>query len=71
MKSIYAEKDYCPNCWGKQEYQGKIVEAAEKANVDLNNIEEQRGWIQAYAAKHLQQLKLRKDDGKTCSVCKS
>ena len=69
-KSFDQPEGYCPNCWGKQEYQNEIYEAAEKANVNLNNIDLKRGWIQAYAAKHLQKLKLvNKDNKLVCLTC--
>jgi hypothetical protein len=63
---------YCPNCWGYQEYQGKIYDAAEKANVDLNNVEKVKGWIQGYAEKNFQGLKFEKRNGvDTCPACVS
>jgi hypothetical protein len=69
---INTEEGYCPNCWGKQEYQNEIYAAAEKANIDLNNIDLKRGWIQAYAARYLQALKLIDKDGeKVCLTCKA
>jgi len=61
---------YCPNCWGYQEYQGKIYDAAKLENIDLNNIEKLKGWIQAYAAKNLDGIRLRKKNGvDTCLAC--
>jgi len=61
---------YCPNCWGYQEYQGKIFSAAKKENVDLNNVGKIKGWIQAYAAKHFESIKLVKRNGMdTCPAC--
>ena len=57
---------FCPNCWGRQEYQDQIIEAAEKQNVDLKNIDQKKGWIQAYAEKNLTGLKL---ESGSCPVC--
>lgn len=39
-----------PNGWGRQNYQGKANKAEYNDRVDLNNIKNKRGWIQAYAA---------------------
>lgn len=69
--SIEAPEEYCPNCWGKQEYGGQFYEALVNENIDLNNVEEKKGWIQAYAARHLEGIKL-KTTGQvnTCPSCK-
>ena len=62
----------CPNCWGKQEYEGKFLEASRKENIDLNNINEKTGWINAYAVEHFEGIKLREEDGAmVCPACKS
>lgn len=65
-------KGYCPNCWGKQEYGGKFYEAIAKENIDLNNINERKGWIQAYAAEYLEGIKLQKTESGVyeCPTCK-
>jgi len=64
-------KEYCPNCWGRQEYAGDFMEAIHKEHIDLNNVDKKRGWIQAYAAEYLEGIKL-KDSQKVldCDVCK-
>lgn len=64
---------FCPNCWGKQEYGGKFYEAIEKEQIDLNNVNERKGWIQAYAAEHLEGIKLQKTEKGIyeCQICKS
>ncbi len=61
---------YCPNCWGTQEYQNQIVDAAKKDNIDLNNICVKKGWIQAYAAQHLTGLRVQSNANKSgCLNC--
>lgn len=61
---------YCPNCWGKQEFQNEIKEAAVKRKIDLNNVDKKLGWIQGYAAKYLTGIKLKKDEQtKKCPTC--
>jgi len=62
---------FCPNCWGRNEYGGKFYEALKNENIDINNINEKKGWIQDYADKHLAGLQLKQtDDGTICSTCK-
>lgn len=74
LKSIFSKKieaapGYCPNCWGRQEYQNQIKSAARKEQIDLNNLDQKIGWIQAYAAKNLNPIKLIDANGK--SICKN
>lgn len=44
----------CPNCWGEQEYQGRFWESTQNAHIDLNNILQKKGWIQAYIARYFE-----------------
>ncbi|MCB9315680.1 MAG: hypothetical protein H6569_06050 [Lewinellaceae bacterium] len=47
----------CPNSWGRQEYEGIYLEAASKSeHIDLNNIVQKKGWIQAYVEKYFEGL---------------
>ncbi len=74
LKSLFSKKvasipGYCPNCWGRQEYQDQITIAARNEKIDLNNINQKMGWIQAYAAKNLNTIRLIDANGK--SICKS
>jgi hypothetical protein len=69
--SIEAPDDYCPNCWGKQEYGGQFYEAIKNADVDIHQKNPQIGWIQEYADKHLSGIKLQqKEDVYVCPKCK-
>ena len=66
-----APQGYCPNCWGTQEYEGKFFEAMKNNNVDLDNLKEKKGWIQAYALEHFETIKLKEEDkGLVCPSCK-
>lgn len=63
-------EDLCPNCWGSQEYEGNFYEAIKSEGIDTNNIEQKKGWIQAYAEKHLTGIQLKKKGNKLiCQVC--
>jgi len=70
-KKVEAPDGYCPNCWGRQEYSGEFYEAVLEEKIDLNNINKKKGWIQEYAAKHLEGIKLNRTHGiAECSACK-
>lgn len=48
----------CPNCWGRQEYNGKFYEAIQHEQIDLNNVDDKRGWIQGFVAQNLEGIQL-------------
>ncbi|MFY0654793.1 MAG: hypothetical protein JXQ96_22365 [Cyclobacteriaceae bacterium] len=61
---------YCPNCWGRQEYGGQFFESIKTEGINTNNIEEKKGWIQAYAEKHLTGIQLNVNDAQlVCNNC--
>lgn len=69
-KSNETPEGYCPNCWGRQEYQGKFFEAVKREGVDTQNISEKRGWIQAYAERHLSGITLSNaEPNNVCASC--
>jgi len=43
----------CPNCWGRQEYEGEYSAPACELRIDLHNIDQRKGWIVAYATRKL------------------
>jgi len=62
---------FCPNCWGRQEYGGKLYEAIKNENVDIETLSSKKGWIQEYADKHLGAIQLKyEDDMLVCRKCK-
>lgn len=70
-QNIETSDNYCPNCWGRQEYAGKLYQAIEQEAIDLNNITAKKGWIQAYAANHLEGIRLQpKGNALECQTCK-
>jgi len=63
-------ESFCPNCWGRQEYEGEFKEAAKEAEITLTNIDQKKGWIDAYASKNLYGIKLEKKGNKiVCPTC--
>ena len=54
---------YCPNCWGKQEYGGNFFKAVKNQIVDINKVNDHRGWIQDYADKNLSSIELHHHKG--------
>lgn len=65
-----APENLCPNCWGRQEYQGKFFEAVKREGIDTQNLTEKKGWVQAYAEQHLSGIELVKSEQhKTCASC--
>ena len=66
-----APEGICPNCWGKQEYGGKFYTAVKNHGLNINQADDERGWIQDYADKYLLGISLTKHDGyNMCSKCK-
>lgn len=66
-----APEGYCPNCWGEQMYEGRFREKLKQEQIDLNNINDKRGWIQGYSAQHLEGIKLKEsNDLFECPSCK-
>ena len=62
---------YCPNCWGYQEYEGKLRDTLHNEHIDLNNLKEKRGWIQEHVIKNFDGIKLEEsEDLFTCPNCK-
>ena len=61
----------CPNCWGRQEYEGKFLDAVYQEGVDTNSANEKKGWIQAYAEENLMGITLKDEDQMlVCPSCK-
>ena len=70
-EEVDAPEGFCPNCWGRLEYEGEFHEAMMAEGIDTNNIEEKKGWIQAYTEKNLTGIRLLKKDALLiCNLCK-
>lgn len=59
--------DECPNCWGKQQYDGKVHEVRSREHIDLNNANRKLGWIEAYVIKHFEGIGVRLRKGRKVS----
>lgn len=63
----------CPNCWGRQEYEGKYIAMAKDRQIDINNHDSTatKAFIQEFVTTHLDGIRLVKD-GNTfvCPSCK-
>jgi hypothetical protein len=72
LKKNEAPEDLCPNCWGREEYGGKFYEVLKNKNVDINTAHHELGWIQDYAVKHFEPIKLDSSnkDNIVCKQCK-
>lgn len=63
----------CPNCWGRQEYNGQFYLAIQHEQIDLNNVDEKRGWIQGFVSQNIEGIALHKHpetQDMVCSKCK-
>lgn len=64
------DDDFCPNCWGRQEYGGAFYNAVKAEGINTKNINQKKGWIQAYVEKHLTGIKLKVVDAQlACNSC--
>ena len=61
----------CVNCWGHQEYDGKIRSIARDRQVDINNGVERDAFIQAFVIQHVDGIRLQNTgSGLVCPSCK-
>lgn len=61
---------FCPNCWGRLEYGGEFYKAVIEEDINLNNIEEHKGWIQALASQYAFGIELKKKGPEwECELC--
>ena len=66
------EQNLCPNCWGKQTYDGQFrqfVIDQSKAN-DGTGKKKPKAFIQQFVENHVTGIKLKKDNGQlNCPAC--
>ncbi|GAB5555254.1 MAG: hypothetical protein Sapg2KO_48450 [Saprospiraceae bacterium] len=61
----------CPNCWGREEYGGHFYARVKQENLDINNLESNVGWVQAYANKYLAGIALKRTGNGEALVCET
>jgi hypothetical protein len=63
---------YCPNCWGKQEYDKQIRELYRDKQVEVNNHEANYAFIQDFIVTYLDGIHLKRgNNGLECPTCKT
>lgn len=68
-KDIVPE-DFCPNCWGTQEYDDTIRELYKDKQIDVNNREAQHTFIQEFVVERIKGIQLKKgNNGLECPTC--
>lgn len=58
----------CPNCWGRQQYNGTFREAARDRQIDRENGRDQKAFIRAFVEKHIDGI-TPADEGGACPKC--
>ena len=58
----------CPNCWGHQEFEGDFLSDLDLAGINNKNLDQNKGWIVAYAEEHLSKIFLKNEKCEVCSV---
>lgn len=62
----------CPNCWGTQEYDGKILDAMKDKQISLINKTEKEAFIMRFVHEHLKSVILKKrGQAYECPSCKA
>ncbi len=57
----------CPNCWGRQEYEGHFYKAIKAKTIKEEK--NRKGWIRSYVQEHIKNSVLPKHKKQTCNVC--
>lgn len=70
--TVSCPNDVCPNCWGTQEYAGKILHAMKDSEIDFNNHVKKKSFIQQYVQDQISGSILQKyKDGMYCPKCET
>lgn len=60
----------CPNCWGKQEYDGTVRELIKDKQIDVNNKSGAHNFIQKFVVERIEGISLKKGtSGLECVQC--
>lgn len=62
----------CPNCWGRDEYDGQVRDVAKDRQINVNNHQERYAFIQQFVVNHVDGIRLKNHGGRTvCDTCKA
>ena len=62
---------YCPNCWGKQEYDNIVREMYEDKQIDVNNHSSNYAFIQDFVINKIDGIQLKKGNNSfECPTCR-
>ena len=62
---------YCPNCWGKQEYDNVIREMYQDKQIDVNNHAANYSFIQDFVINKIDGIHLKKGNNSLeCPTCR-
>ena len=65
-----APEGVCPNCWGKQEYDGTIRDLMKDKQIDVNNRQDAHAFIQKFVVERIDGITLKKGtSGLECPIC--
>lgn len=60
----------CPNCWGRQEYGGKITDYVKDKQIDVNNHQSSYAFIQGFVVDNIKGIQLKNTStGHKCPNC--
>ena len=66
-----APEGICPNCWGKQEYDGKIRELYEDKQIEVNNHSANYAFIQEFVVNNVDGIRLKRGNNSLeCPTCR-
>ena len=66
-----APEGVCPNCWGKQEYDGTVRELIKDKQIDINNNKDAHAFIQKFVVERIDGITLKKGtSGLECQICR-
>lgn len=61
----------CSNCWGYQQYDGKIRDLLKDRQIDINNHKDSYMIIEQFLKQNIDGLNLKEGDVKACPYCES
>ena len=68
LETKSAPEGVCPNCWGKQEWEGEYYEQMKAKNITPES-DTYTNWIKEFVTKHIDGIAI-KEDTYTCTTCK-